>query len=131
MTTTRRSFLASRRDEASRLVQRAKKSSVRLPGVGQVSVPPADQLALYAALGALAAVNVITWPVALAVGAGTAVVARRVNARTTTTQPGEGTPHVTETEATPASAAEHGPEKPAPQRATPKAAAQAAKSAHA
>jgi Ca2+-transporting ATPase len=130
MTTTRRSFLASRRDDASRMVQRAKKSSVRLPGVGRVSVPPPDQLALYAALGALAAVNVITWPVALAVGAGTAVVARRVNARTTT-PPGEGIPNVTETQATPTSAAQHGPGKPAPQRVTPKAAAQAAKSAHA
>ncbi len=128
MTTTPRSFLASHRDDASRLVQRAKKFSVRLPVAGRVPVPPPDQLALYGALAVLAAVNVINWPVALAIGAGAAVVARRVNARPTT-QPGEATPHVTETQAAPAPAAEHEPEKPAPQRATPKAAGQGVKSA--
>ncbi len=117
MTTTPRSFLASRQDDASRLVQRAKKFSV-----------PPDQFALYAALGVLAAVNVINWPVALAIGAGAAVVARRVNARPTT-QPGEATPQLTETQAAPALTAEHEPEKPAPQRATPKAAGQGVKSA--
>jgi cation-transporting ATPase I len=84
MTTTPRPFLASRRDDASRLVQWAKESSVRLPVAGRVPVPPPDQLALYAGLGVLAAVNVINWPVALSVGAGTAVVAQRVNARPTT-----------------------------------------------
>ena len=74
-------------DDASGLVQRAKKLPARLP--------PPDQLALYGALGVLAALSVINWPVALAIGAGTAVVARRVNARS--------------------------PDKPAPRKATPKA----------
>jgi cation-transporting ATPase I len=119
MTTTPRSFLASHRDDASRLVQRAKKR-----------VPPPDQLAFYGGLGVLAALNVINWPVALAIGAGAAVVARRINARPTA-QPGEVTPHVTETQAAPALAAEHEPQKPAPRRATPKAAGQEAKSASA
>ena len=121
MTTTPQSFLASRRDDASRLVRRAKK---------RVPVPPPDQLALYGGLGVLAALSVISWPVALAIGAGTAVVGRRVNTRTTT-QPGEATPHVTETQAAPAPAAEHEPEKSASQRATPKAAGQRVKSSSA
>jgi len=130
MTTTPRSFLASHRDDASRTVQRAKKLSARLPMVGRVRVPPPDQLALYGALGVLAALNVINWPVALAIGAGAAVVARRVNARPTT-QPGEATPQLTETQAAPAPAAEREPEKPVHQRARPKAAGQGVKSASA
>ena len=119
MTTTPRSFLASHRDDASRLVQQAKKR-----------VPPPDQLAFYGGLGVLAALNVVNWPVALAIGAGAAVVARRVNARAIA-QPGEATRHVTETQAAPAPAAKHQPQKPAPQKAAPKAAGQGAKSSSA
>lgn len=81
MPTTPRSFLASHRDDASRLVERAKRFSVHVPVVGRASVPPADQLAFHGALGNLAAVNVIDWPVALAIGDGEVVVARRVNHR--------------------------------------------------
>jgi hypothetical protein len=78
MLTTARSFLASHRD-ASKLVQRAEKFSVRLPVVGRVAVPPPDQLAFYGVVGALAAVGLIDWPVALAMGVGQAVVARHFN----------------------------------------------------
>jgi cation-transporting P-type ATPase I len=117
MTTTPRSFLASHRDDASRLVQRAKKR-----------VPPPDQLAFYGGLGVLAALNVVNWPVALAIGVGAAVVARRVNARPPA-EPGEATPHVPETQAAPA--AKHQPEKSAPQNAKPQAAGQGAKSSSA
>ena len=67
--------------EARELIQRAEKFSVRLPVVGTVRVPPPDQLAFYGVLGLLAAVNIIDWPVALAVGAGSAVVARHLNGR--------------------------------------------------
>ena len=67
--------------EARELIQRAEKFSVKLPVVGTVRVPPPDQLALYSALGLLAALSVIDWPVALAVGAGSAVVARHLNSR--------------------------------------------------
>ena len=80
MATTPRSFFASNRDTA-RLVERAKKFSVRLPVVGKVTVPPPDQLAFYGVLGILAAVNVIDWPVALAIGVGQAVVARHFGDR--------------------------------------------------
>jgi hypothetical protein len=75
MLTKARSLLASNRD-ASRLVERANKFSIRLPVVGKVPVPPPDQLAFYGGLGALAAVGLIDWPVALAIGVGQAVVAR-------------------------------------------------------
>lgn len=80
MLTRARSFLASNRD-ASQLVKRAKKFSIQLPGVGKVPVPPPDQLAFFGALGALAAVGLIEWPVALAIGAGQALVARHLGER--------------------------------------------------
>lgn len=72
---TPRSFLASQRN-ASRAVRQAEKFSLRLPVVGQVSVLPPDQLAFYAALGLLAAFELIDWPVAVAIGVAQAVVAR-------------------------------------------------------
>ena len=78
MLTTARSFLASHRD-ASKLVQRAEKFSVRLPVVGRVAVPPPDQLAFYGVVGGLAALGLIDWPVAIAIGVGQAVVARHFN----------------------------------------------------
>lgn len=81
MTETPRSFLASHRDDASRLVERAKTFSVQIPGVGKVSVPPPDRLAFYGGLGLLAAVSVIDWPVALAIGVGAAVVAHDAKAQ--------------------------------------------------
>src|SRR5271165_2123967 len=80
MLTSARSFFGSQRD-ASKLVQQAEKFSVRLPIVGRVSVPPPDQLAFYGALGLLAAVEMIDWPVALAIGVGQAVVARHFTDR--------------------------------------------------
>ena len=54
---------------------------MRVPVVGQVSVPSAERLAFYGGLGILAVVNVISWPVALAIGVGAAVAARDVNHR--------------------------------------------------
>jgi hypothetical protein len=41
-------------------------------------LPPRDQLALYGGLGAAAALGVLDWPVAIAVGAATAVARRRI-----------------------------------------------------
>lgn len=72
--------VGSHRD-AHEMVERAKKFSLKLPVVGTVRVPPPDQLAFYGALGVLAAVNVIDWPVALAVGVGQAIVARHFSDR--------------------------------------------------
>ncbi|MGZ8818876.1 MAG: hypothetical protein ACXWZR_16020 [Mycobacterium sp.] len=78
MLTTARSFLATHRD-ASKLVERAEKFSVRLPVLGRVAVPPPDPLAFYGVVGGLAALGLIDWPVALAIGVGQVVVARHFN----------------------------------------------------
>lgn len=72
-----RSWVTSHRD-VSQLVQEAERFSVRLPVVGRVHVPPPEQLAFYGALGLLAAIQVIDWPVALAVGVGHAVTTRHL-----------------------------------------------------
>ena len=69
--------MAAQRD-ASRRVAEARKFSVRLPVVGTVAVPPPDQLAFYAVLGGLAVVELIDWPVAVAMGVGSAVVTRHL-----------------------------------------------------
>lgn len=67
--------------EAHDIIERARKFSVKVPVVGTVRVPPPDQLAFYGVLGVLAAVNVIDWPVALAVGAGQAILSRHMSDR--------------------------------------------------
>jgi hypothetical protein len=64
--------------EASRQVAEGKVYSIELPMVGRVPVPSPRQLALYAALAGLAAVELIDWPVALAMGVGSAVVSRQL-----------------------------------------------------
>lgn len=43
---------------------------LNLPVVGRVSIPRPEQLAYYGGLGALAALELIDWPVALVIGAG-------------------------------------------------------------
>lgn len=65
--------------EASREVAEGKAYSVQLPIVGRVPVPSPRQLAIYAALGGLAAVEIIDWPVALALGVGSALVSRQIS----------------------------------------------------
>lgn len=77
MSDTFRSFFSSHR-EASESVKRAEKFSLRLPIVGRVTVPPPEQLAFFGALGALAAVGVLEWPVAVAIGVGQVMVARQL-----------------------------------------------------
>ncbi|MDH6675827.1 hypothetical protein M2284_000015 [Rhodococcus sp. LBL1] len=47
--------------------------AIRLPLVGDVGVPRPDHLAYYAALGLLAAFEVIEWPVAVAIAVGHAL----------------------------------------------------------
>ncbi|MFL6054443.1 MAG: hypothetical protein ACJ72W_16220 [Actinoallomurus sp.] len=43
---------------------------VRLPVLGEVTLPPPERLVYYAALGLLATLEVIEWPIALVVGTG-------------------------------------------------------------
>lgn len=73
-----RSLLASQR-EASERVAQAQRFSLKLPLIGSVRVPPPDQLAFLGALGALVAFELIDWPVALAMGVGSAVVSRQLS----------------------------------------------------
>lgn len=60
--------------EAAKRVADGKTYSVEIPLVGRVPVPSPRQLAIYAALGGLAALEVIEWPVAVAMGVGTALI---------------------------------------------------------
>jgi hypothetical protein len=52
---------------------------LQLPVVGRVRIPRPDQLAFYGALAALVAVELVEWPVAVAIGAGHALVSGRPN----------------------------------------------------
>ncbi|ORA36354.1 hypothetical protein [Mycobacterium aquaticum] len=56
--------------EAVQRVRDARGFALTLPVVGRVAVPAPEQLAFYSALGVLAAVEIIDWPVALLLGAG-------------------------------------------------------------
>ncbi|MEU5842640.1 hypothetical protein [Rhodococcus sp. NPDC047139] len=43
---------------------------VELPGVGRLSLPPPEQLAYLAGIGALVALELLEWPVAVAITTG-------------------------------------------------------------
>lgn len=63
-----------RADDARRLLRdrarRAERFALALPGVGHVPIPTPEQTAYIAVLAALVAVQILDWPVALAIGAG-------------------------------------------------------------
>jgi Ca2+-transporting ATPase len=65
--------------EASREVAEGEVYSIQLPIIGRVPVPSPRQLAIYAVLGGLAAIEIIDWPVALAMGVGSALVSRQLS----------------------------------------------------
>lgn len=67
------------RREAIERVRRAHAFSIDLPMVGRVRIPHPEQVAYYGALAVLAAVEVIDWPIALALAAGHALVANSHN----------------------------------------------------
>ncbi len=60
--------------EAVRRVREAHSFAVDLPVLGRVRLPRPEQLAFYGALGVLAAVEIIEWPVALVLAAGHVLV---------------------------------------------------------
>ena len=60
--------------DAVRRIRNAEKFTVTLPVLGRVQVPRPEQIAFYGALGALAAVEIIEWPVALVLGVGHALL---------------------------------------------------------
>jgi hypothetical protein len=66
----------SQRDVAAR-VAGADRFAISLPVVGRVPIPRPDQMAFYAALAGLVAVELVEWPVAVAIGAGHALVSQR------------------------------------------------------
>jgi hypothetical protein len=59
---------------AVEVVRGAETFAVTLPVLGRVRVPGPDQLAYYTALAGVAALEIIDWPIALAIGAGHALV---------------------------------------------------------
>ena len=77
MTETSRRTSARRTSHRSAVdrVRDADTFAVTLPVVGSVRIPRPDQLAYYGALAALAALEIIDWPIALALGAGHALAA--------------------------------------------------------
>ncbi len=60
--------------DAVQRVREAETFLVDLPIVGRMRIPRPEQLAFYGALGALAAVEIIEWPVALVLAAGHALM---------------------------------------------------------
>jgi hypothetical protein len=68
----------SHRDAVAR-VREAQRFEVDLPVIGRVRIPRPEQVAYYGALGALAALEIIEWPIALAIAAGHALVQNEHN----------------------------------------------------
>jgi xanthosine utilization system XapX-like protein len=60
--------------DAVQRVHEAQTFAVTLPVLGRVRLPRPEQLAFYGALGALAAVEIIEWPIALVLGVGHALM---------------------------------------------------------
>ncbi|MHC3370249.1 hypothetical protein AAI421_25755 [Rhodococcus aetherivorans] len=52
----------------------AERFAVRLPLVGRLDIPRPEQLAYFAGLGLLVALDLIEWPVAVAIGVGQVLV---------------------------------------------------------
>lgn len=63
--------------ETARRVAGADRFALQLPVLGRVPFPRPDQLAFYGALAALVAVELVEWPVAVAIGAGHALITGR------------------------------------------------------
>lgn len=70
----------SHRDVADR-VAGADRFAISLPVVGRVPFPRPDQLAFYAALAGLVVVELVEWPVAVAIGAGHALITQKPEKR--------------------------------------------------
>jgi hypothetical protein len=61
---------ATSQREAVEYIRKGETFAVDLPVVGQVQIPRPDQLAYYGGLAALAAFELIDWPVAVVIAAG-------------------------------------------------------------
>jgi hypothetical protein len=58
-------------------VRRADRFAMKLPVLGRVPIPRPDQLAFYGALAGLVVIELVEWPVAVAIGVGHALVSQR------------------------------------------------------
>ena len=74
--TTDDAQVKSHRATAQR-VRDAEHFALALPVVGRVPIPRPDQLAFYGALAGLVAIELVDWPVAVAIGVGHALVSGR------------------------------------------------------
>ena len=63
--------------EVTRRVRDADRFALQLPVVGRVPFPRPDQLAFYGALAGLVVVELVDWPVAVAIGVGHALISGR------------------------------------------------------
>jgi hypothetical protein len=63
--------------EVTRRVRDADRFALQLPVIGRVPIPRPDQLAFYGALAGLVAVELVDWPIAVAIGVGHALVSGR------------------------------------------------------
>jgi hypothetical protein len=69
---------ASHRTAVDR-IREAESFAVQLPIVGRIRIPRPDQLAYYGGLAALAAIELIDWPVALIIATGHALANQHHN----------------------------------------------------
>ncbi|MCV7315949.1 hypothetical protein H7J77_10400 [Mycolicibacillus parakoreensis] len=60
----------STHSEAVQQIREGESFALNLPGVGEVQIPPPEQIAYYGGLAALAALDLIEWPVAVVIAAG-------------------------------------------------------------
>lgn len=82
MTDDQQSFFDSHRTLA-RTAREARRFAVQVPVLGRIGVPRPEQVAFLAGLGALVALELIEWPVALALGVGQVLLSDQVaNSRT-------------------------------------------------
>ncbi|CAM3239669.1 hypothetical protein BST27_24650 [Mycobacterium intermedium] len=65
--------------EAVKKIREGETFVINLPVVGKISVPPPEQLAYYGGLAALAALELIDWPVALVIATGHALASNHHN----------------------------------------------------
>jgi hypothetical protein len=73
-----KSRAATHREAVDR-IREARSLVVDLPVVGRVRIPHPEQVAYFGALAVLAAVEIIDWPIALAIAAGHVLVQNQHN----------------------------------------------------
>jgi hypothetical protein len=75
---TEKSRGTTRREAVDR-IREARSLAIDLPVVGRVRIPHPEQVAYFGALGVLTAVEIIDWPIALAIAAGHVLVQNQHN----------------------------------------------------